>query len=178
METASEESRAEEQHVNRRTFFGYVFGAIAAFLTAALGIPLAGAAILPTLKQRERSWVSAGALGEYQVGQPKSAQLMVTVKDGWVSREEPKGIWVIKRSDNDFTVYNGRCVHLGCAYNWVEGQQRFVCPCHGGIYTLDGKVVGGPPPRPLDTLEWKVEQGNLMVAYTDFRLGVPGKEAI
>ena len=47
-----------------------------------------------------------------------------------------------------------------------------------GCTPLDGKVVGGPPPRPLDTLDWRVEGGNLVVDYRDFLLGVPEKEEI
>jgi Rieske Fe-S protein len=36
-------------------------------------------------------------------------------------------------------------------------------------------VLGGPPPRPLDTLPVKVEDGVLYAEYQDFRLGVPDK---
>lgn len=175
---ASEQHDNSERNVGRRTFLSYVFGAVAGFLTAAMGIPLAGAAILPTLKGRGLNWAPVGAPGDFQVGQPKSAQLDLKMKDGWIEKNEARGVWVVKKGDNDFTVFNGRCVHLGCAYNWVEAQKQFACPCHGGVYTVDGKVVGGPPPRPLDTLEWKIEGGNLVVGYTDFLLGTPAKEAI
>lgn len=172
------ENEGDKNRSDRRTFLGYVIGAIAGFLTAAIGIPVAGAAILPTLRQRDLSWAPAGPVSDFPVGQPKSAPLSLTIKDGWVERTESRGVWVIRRGDNDFTVFNGRCVHLGCAYNWVADQQRFTCPCHGGVYTADGTVVGGPPPRPLDTLDWRIEGGNLVVGYTDFRLGVPEKVTI
>lgn len=171
-------SEEQDSNVGRRTFLGYVFGAVAGFLTAAMGIPLAGAAILPTLKNRELSWVPVGPVGQFQVGEPKSAQLEITQSDGWIQSKESKGVWVVKKGDNDFTVFNGRCVHLGCAYNWVAARKEFMCPCHGGVYTIEGQVVAGPPPRPLDTLEWRIEGGNLVVGYTDFLLGTSSKRAI
>lgn len=172
------ENEGDKHQSDRRTFLGYVFGAIAGFLTAAMGIPLAGAAILPTLKKRELNWAPVGPVDQFQMGQPKSAQLEITQRDGWIESKEAKSVWVVKKGDNDFTVYNGRCVHLGCAYNWAEAQKQFICPCHGGVYTIEGRVVGGPPPRPLDTMEWKIEGGNLVVGYTDFLLGTASKKAI
>lgn len=172
------ESEKDERHVSRRTFLGYVFGAIAGFMTAVLAVPLAGMAILPALRQSAASWVSAGTVDGFAIGEPKAAQVTVVRQDGWIEIQEPQGIWVIRNSESDFTVFNGRCVHLGCAYSWNEDQQHFICPCHGGVYGPDGQVRAGPPPRPLDTLEWRVENGALMVAYTDFRLGVSAKEAI
>lgn len=170
------QSETAEKQVDRRTFFNYVIAAGGAFITAVLGIPLVGSLILPTLRQRQANWVAAGAVEDFPLGQPKTATVTLTRKDGWIEQQETKGVWVLRRGEADFTVFNGRCTHLGCAFNWMENQQEFLCPCHGGRYSLEGQVTGGPPPRPLDTLEWRVEQGKLMVQYQDFRLGVPQKE--
>ena len=43
-----------------------------------------------------------------------------------------------------------RCAHLGCPVRYIQASQKFVCPCHGGVYDFQGKVQGGPPVRPLD----------------------------
>jgi len=51
----------------------------------------------------------------------------------------------------------------------------FHCPCHHAIYQVTGEVIRGPAPRPLDTLETKVKDGILYVAYQDFRVGIPEK---
>jgi len=42
------------------------------------------------------------------------------------------------------------CSHLGCRVRWDAPRKQFLCPCHGGTYDRDGKVVAGPPPRGLD----------------------------
>ena len=173
-----EEKKVAAQEVSRRTFFTYVNVAIGAFIAALLGIPIIGAAILPALAKTKGSVVSAGSLNDFQVEQPKNVSVSITTSDGWITSKEDRGIWVVKHSESEFTVFNGRCVHLGCAYNWYPAQKEFICPCHGGTYTITGKVVAGPPPRPLDTLPWKIQQGNLIVTYEDFQLGIPQKVEI
>lgn len=175
-ETAEKQDGAAEEQTTRRTFLSYVIVAIGGFISTVLGIPLVGSAVLPALRAREANWVPVGSVADFPIGQPKTATVTVTRRDGWVEQTESKGVWVVRTGESSFTVFNGRCVHLGCAFNWQAAQNEFLCPCHGGRYSLDGKVVGGPPPRPLDTLEWRVEQGNLVVQYQDFRLGVSQKE--
>ena len=51
---------------------------------------------------------------------------------------------------NRWVAISSRCAHLGCPVRWVPAAERFICPCHGGVYDLQGVRVGGPPPRPLD----------------------------
>ena len=51
-----------------------------------------------------------------------------------------------------------RCMHLGCPVRYIDAAQRFVCPCHGGVYDFAGQVDGGPPVRPLDRFYTRVAQ--------------------
>ncbi len=174
----SEHKQVTQQEVNRRTFFSYVNVAVGGFIAALLGIPLIGAAILPALVKAKAQEVSAGAINDFQIEQPKNVSVNITTKDGWIQSQQPRGIWVVKHSETSYTVFNGRCVHLGCAYNWFPAHKEFICPCHGGTYTITGRVVAGPPPRPLDTLRWKIQRGNLIVDFEDFQVGIPQKVAI
>jgi len=87
----------------------------------------------------------------------------------------------VRTGDQAVTVFNGRCTHLGCAYSWrTAGSQgeQFVCPCHDGVFALDGTVAGGPPPRPLDTLPVQVDDGTVVITYQDFHLGIPEKTPV
>jgi cytochrome b6-f complex iron-sulfur subunit len=63
------------------------------------------------------------------------------------------GVWVVNYE------YNGTpqifalrtvCTHLGCTPNWLEGEQKFKCPCHGSGFYKDGINFEGPAPRPLE----------------------------
>ncbi len=57
----------------------------------------------------------------------------------------------IAQLQNSINVLSNSCAHLGCPVRWViiedTGEGEFLCPCHGGIYDINGGYVGGPPPR-------------------------------
>lgn len=59
------------------------------------------------------------------------------------------------------------CTHLGCLINWHRTKSRFLCPCHGGQYDIQGNVVTGPPPAPLNRLPLKIEHQK---AYIGLRI--------
>ena len=40
---------------------------------------------------------------------------------------------------------------------------EYVCPCHDGFFDIDGKVVSGPPPKPLNPYQSKIENGQIMI---------------
>lgn len=47
------------------------------------------------------------------------------------------------------TAFNPRCTHAGCNVEWRPRDQKFFCPCHGGIFDAQGERLAGPPPGPL-----------------------------
>lgn len=44
---------------------------------------------------------------------------------------------------------NPTCTHTGCIVNFNASEKSWDCPCHGGRFNLDGKVLNGPPVRDL-----------------------------
>jgi Rieske Fe-S protein len=58
--------------------------------------------------------------------------------------------WLVKSTAGEITAFDPRCTHALCAYRWVADAGQFHCKCHEGIFSLDGRVVSGPPPRRLD----------------------------
>jgi Rieske Fe-S protein len=56
-----------------------------------------------------------------------------------------------REAEESLNVMNSSCAHLGCPVRWevVEDRGEFLCPCHGGLYDINGDYVGGPPPRGL-----------------------------
>jgi len=58
-----------------------------------------------------------------------------------------------------FIALSSRCMHLGCPVRWTSAASRFICPCHGGVYSFTGAVSGGPPVRPLDHFYTRVRNG-------------------
>jgi cytochrome b6-f complex iron-sulfur subunit len=45
------------------------------------------------------------------------------------------------------------CTHLGCLVEWTREGRMLRCPCHSGAFDFEGRVLYGPPPRPLESYE-------------------------
>jgi cytochrome b6-f complex iron-sulfur subunit len=63
------------------------------------------------------------------------------------------GVWVVNweyNGQNQIYALRSVCTHLGCTPNWLEGEQKFKCPCHGSGFYKDGINFEGPAPRPLE----------------------------
>ncbi len=184
-------SRGGRGPVSRRRFLGYVTIGLGAIVSGLVAFPLIGSLISPILEKKKAAteWVELGKVEDFEVGQPTMVQWTTSRMDGWFMDTAPRAVWVVKQDEENFTVFNPRCTHLSCAISWkLEGEphmtaygsampdkDHFFCPCHDGIFDIGGKVVGGPPPRPLDTLSMKVEDSRLFTIYKDFRAGIAKK---
>ena len=157
----------------RRSFFTLVTAAISTFIGISLTIPFAGYVISPALRRRKKEWTAVAKVDELPIGEPQDLEHTVTLKDGWHETKSTKGLWAIKHSNNQITVFSPICPHLGCGYRWDGLDRLFKCPCHGSIYDIDGNVKGGPAPRPLDVLPTKIENGELLVIYKEYKSGLP-----
>ena len=73
------------------------------------------------------------------------------------------GVFVVRQNESQARVFSNLCTHLGCRVSWHTDLQEYVSPCHDGHFDIDGKVTKGPPPRPLDQYETKVENRNLFI---------------
>ncbi|MBI4401777.1 MAG: ubiquinol-cytochrome c reductase iron-sulfur subunit [Nitrospirae bacterium] len=161
--------------LERRGFVVGLTGTIIAAIGAVVGIPLVGYTILPALRKRPETWTDAGPVAELVHGQPRELRVLQTVSDGWLKGTVAKSVWAVKQATGEVLVYSGLCTHLGCGFRWNPQTQQFQCPCHTAAFALDGRVLGGPPPRPLDTLPAKVENGRLLVIYKEFKAGAVAK---
>jgi len=63
--------------------------------------------------------------------------------------KESNGVWIVN-SEGRLYALIAICTHLGCPPNWLEGQNKFKCPCHGSGYYKSGINFEGPTPRPLE----------------------------
>ncbi|MFA5515783.1 MAG: Rieske (2Fe-2S) protein [Desulfuromonadales bacterium] len=59
---------------------------------------------------------------------------------------------LLHRTPGEFVAFSAICTHLGCIVQWLPEKGEFLCPCHGGRFSAEGRVVAGPPPQPLDRL--------------------------
>jgi nitrate reductase gamma subunit len=159
--------------INRRSFLAKATGLLTFFVAAAAGIPLIGGMIGEIYREKKRDWVKVTDVASLPVNQPVNPSFPMQVTQAYLRETELRKVWVVRQPDNRVTVFSPVCPHLGCHYHWNPQNKHFECPCHGSIYALDGKVLGGPAPRSLDTLPAKVEGGTLMVKWEEFRVGIP-----
>ncbi len=70
---------------------------------------------------------------------------------------------VLQRAPGVFVAFSAICTHLGCIIQWLPQNGEFLCPCHAGRYASDGRVLSGPPPKPLQTIPVTVSVDNLLI---------------
>ena len=70
---------------------------------------------------------------------------------------------VLQNSPGVYLAFSAICTHLGCIIRWLPDKGEFLCPCHGGRFAGDGKVLGGPPPKPLQTIPIVLSGDNLLI---------------
>lgn len=155
---------------SRRRFFARVAAAASALITAGLGGPIAALALAPLRKPKTEGSPRAdlGPLEQFaptaagKAG-PQEVLFPVTLTDGYMSRRAKERVYVIgdPGGPSGLAVLDTTCTHLGCGVSWNAERNAFLCPCHGGTYAPDGKVIAGPPPRPLARLPFTVEGGRV-----------------
>jgi nitrite reductase/ring-hydroxylating ferredoxin subunit len=164
---------------SRRSFFGILVGAISTVVGAIMAIPLARFALHPLFHPGGGAdWYPLGRLEDFSGGDPVRAEVEVHKVDGWRASVVKQTVWVTRNGQSPPTVFSAICPHLGCVVPWNTDQKMFACPCHKGFFARDGIRVSGPPPRGLDPLPSKVEDGKLWVKYQYFRQLVSGREVI
>jgi menaquinol-cytochrome c reductase iron-sulfur subunit len=156
----------EEQSTNtRRNFFINGLKALTALFGLSLSIPLIGFALSPAVRRGEKHevWISAARFADLLDHRPTKVIYQFDRKDGWVTVPTRRMAFIVKNEDGSLNVLSNLCPHLGCGVDWDDRAGHFRCPCHGGVFDVQGRVVEGPPPRPLEQLVFKLEDGVLFI---------------
>jgi menaquinol-cytochrome c reductase iron-sulfur subunit len=153
----------EGETITRRRFMTVTANGAGMIAAASFTLPALGFAIGPIFKSTPHSWQTAGRVGDFT--DTNYVPVVITLTPG-IGEAGKATVYVRKfnaaldtdRYDRDtkFVAITSRCAHLGCPVRWVDAAERFICPCHGGVYDLLGRPVGGPPVRPLDRFYTRV----------------------
>ncbi len=160
----------EGETVSRRRFMtgsAHTAGAIA---VSAFTLPSLAFAFGPVFEKHDEHWEAVGPTADFTDDTYIPRTLTISRGIGEVGKTtvymrkyNPQLDHEVKDEYNDFVAISTRCMHLGCPVRYVEASERFICPCHGGVYDIEGKVSGGPPVRPLDRFYTRVRNGNVEV---------------
>jgi cytochrome b6-f complex iron-sulfur subunit len=144
----------------------------------------ARSAALPTLGRRrflDRALGTLGGVGVLALLWPALAYVFPARKRGGAAEQVSAGkqegwaVWEIRkvafggkavgviRTGDGFRAFSLVCTHLGCIVGWNSGKREFECPCHAARFDAEGRVVAGPPPKPLPQYGVSVVQGEVIV---------------
>ena len=153
---AKKAAAKEERRSFLKTFFGSAF-AIGWIFCSAVGAVwgLATARfMLPNVLTEPPRKFKIGPASDYDLG---------TVATKWVASY---GVWIVHTEQ-----YQGRnliyalasvCTHLGCTPSWLDGEQKFKCPCHGSGFYMSGINFEGPAPRPLERVGIRIAEDGML----------------
>jgi menaquinol-cytochrome c reductase iron-sulfur subunit len=164
----------EGETVTRRRLMSLAVHAGGGIAVATFTLPALGFAIGSALFERPPvQWRPVGAPGDFPddtyvpkvitdvqgIGEVGKTTVYIRAYNEEIDGEKDPDI----PGGGDFIAISTRCMHLGCPVRYVEASERFICPCHGGVYDFTGRVTGGPPVRPLDRFYTRVENDQVEV---------------
>ena len=139
-----------KEPISRRDFVSQIIRGGLLTTLAAMILP-ALAYVWPVMRRGPSTGMKdVGALDEIPIGGSKKV-----VIDG--------SVLLIVRTADAVKAFSAICTHLGCVVFWDEQKKQIACPCHAGYFDLEGRVVAGPPPRPLPGHDVSVVNGKILV---------------
>ncbi len=106
----------------------------------------------PAVAEASVNEVTAGKTGDLKINSGK------IVKFG------SRPALLVRTGDSEWRAYSAICTHLNCTVQYQESSRQIWCACHNGLYDLNGKVVSGPPPEPLEEYAVRVRGDELVIS--------------
>jgi quinol---cytochrome c reductase iron-sulfur subunit, bacillus type len=160
----------EGETVTRRRFMTLTTHAGGAVAAMAFTLPALGFALGPLFSRVPFDWQVIGPPGDFTKTTYTTKVLTIVQGIGeagysiaYVRTRDPSIDTEPADEYNRWVALSSRCMHLGCPVRFVSAAQRFICPCHGGVYDFRGMVAGGPPVRPLDRFYTRLNESTGMV---------------
>jgi len=156
----------EGETVTRRRFMGLTVQGAGAVTVAAIALPALGFSLGPLFSRVPFDWQPVGFPADFV--ETTYTTKVITLVQGigtagksiaYVRKRNPAIDTEPEDQYNQYIALSSRCMHLGCPVRFVPAAERFICPCHGGVYDFRGMVAGGPPVRPLDRFYTRYNNG-------------------
>jgi nitrite reductase/ring-hydroxylating ferredoxin subunit len=135
----------EDNYVSRREFFKFL-----TLASGGLALGSIGLAAWSQVPRKERTFDRALIAREFDI--PVGSSLAF-------SYPRPQDLCLLIHDEpGHYVAFSRRCTHLSCPVEYQPSQHRVYCPCHNGAFSLeDGRVLQGPPPRPLPRIQLEKE---------------------
>lgn len=153
------------ENIPRRGFLKFAIGLFNGLIALALAVPGLGYLLTPIFRKGSDTWIKLGRLDSFRSTEPQKASFKYFSESSYDRKEKTGFVWVVAdaQGSDQLTAFSAVCSHTGCNVAWQSGEAMFVCPCHQGKYDINGEVISGPPPRPLERLPVRIENGQVSV---------------
>jgi len=161
-----QEPTKEEQEaaISRRQFLGIATVSIGGLIGMGVVLPAISYLVGPSLEKTDaEEWIRIGSASKVETGVPTLFKVKIKRQVGWNVTEEELAMYIVTENGRDFASISNICTHLGCRVRWIAENKQFFCPCHNAIFDKNGNVVAGPPPKPLNQYQVKLEDDQLFV---------------
>ena len=157
--------------ISRSKFLTGATVGLGGLIGIAVAVPVLGFVLGPSFAKEDWYWTSLGPVDNaaYKEGTFEPV-IFERGKNGELDR---RVAYVRRDGAEEFTIISNVCMHLGCPVQFKT--TGFACPCHGGQYDTEGIRTAGPPIRPLNRFEYKVDGGNLFVGRVFATEEIDGK---
>jgi Rieske Fe-S protein len=71
---------------------------------------------------------------------------------------------LVRVSETEWKAFSAVCTHLNCTVQYQDTTHLIWCACHNGMYDLTGRVVSGPPPKPLEEYAVRVRGDEVVIS--------------
>jgi menaquinol-cytochrome c reductase iron-sulfur subunit len=161
----------EGETITRRRFMSAVTHGSGGVAAAAFTLPALGFALGPIFSREPFNRQTVGTPADFSDPSTYVTKVITIVQNigeagntiAYMRKRNPAIDTEPADQYNQIIALSSRCMHLGCPVRYVQAAQRFICPCHGGVYDFRGKVAGGPPVRPLDRFYTRIKDGYVQV---------------
>jgi len=119
--------------------------------------------LAPLFVARKEIWLPIGKVSDAKIGIPTKFTYSYVKMDGWFEKTVYGTAYVVLQNGGNRIVLSNICTHLGCGVRWDPDRKAFLCPCHNGVFSVDGKVISGPPPKPLARMKSRISDGRIEI---------------
>jgi Rieske Fe-S protein len=142
------------QPSDRRKFLDYLLGTTVVATIVSMFYPVIRFMVPPKVIEATQNTTVAGKVSE------------LANNTGKIFRFGNKPGILVRTSAGELKAFSAVCTHLDCIVQYQPDRKQIWCACHNGQYNLNGKNIGGPPPRPLEEYVVNVRGEDIIVSKT------------
>ena len=138
--------------ITRKDFLGKVLIAWTGLLFLPVLYVIVRYIIPPPLREKVLAFMNLGKISD------------VPAEGAKIVKFNKTPVILIRNSEGQIRAFSAVCTHLGCIVEYRGDDKNFHCNCHGSVFDLSGRNIGGPAPKPLQPYRVDLKEDNIIVS--------------